>query len=379
MPRLPPVTNTRLPRRSNPKAPAPLPSVPAMSSAENAFPQTRFAPPPGATDLLLVRHGESAPLPAAGQYPVIDGHADPELSPEGRVQAGLLADRLQRAGIDAIYTSTLRRTVQTAAPLAERIGVEPIIEPDLREVFLGEWEGGMFRKLEAERSPLTAEVWRSGSWDLVPGGEASDGFARRVRGAIERICSANPGRRVMVVAHGGVIGQVISSATGAAALAFVRCDNASISHLVVHGDLWIVRRFNDTAHLGPTFSATAAQGAAALADLTESEMHPKAMAHVPRAMIRYLIESPRDPRHDQRRLLPRCRSTTATTGSSATWSSWSTGCGSGAGSISSEGDSGRPSPSPPISPIRAGAGQRPGKGFVNSESCCWRDLNRLKM
>jgi probable phosphoglycerate mutase len=223
-----------------------------------AFPQTKFAPPAGATDLLLVRHGESAPLPATGAYPMLDGHADPELSPAGRRQAGLLADRLQRANIDAIYTSTLRRTAETAAPLARRLGLDPIVVPELREVFLGEWEGGMFRKLEAERSPLTARVWRSGRWDDVPGGEAGDAFASRVRGAVERICAANTGRRVLVVSHGGVIGQIIASATDAHALAFVRCDNASISHLVVHGDLWIVRRFNDTAHLGPTFSATAA-------------------------------------------------------------------------------------------------------------------------
>jgi probable phosphoglycerate mutase len=102
------------------------------------------------------------------------------------------------------------------------------------------------------------EVWRSGAWDLIPGAEAGDALAARVRGAIERICSANTGRRVLVVTHAGVVGQIIAAATSAKPLAFVRCDNASISHLVVHGDVWVVRRFNDTAHLGPTFSATAA-------------------------------------------------------------------------------------------------------------------------
>jgi 2,3-bisphosphoglycerate-dependent phosphoglycerate mutase len=223
-----------------------------------AFPQTRFAPPPGATDLLLVRHGESSPLPAAGDFPVLDGHADPELSPTGRRQAELLAGRLERAGIDAIYTSTLRRTIETAAPLAARLGITPVAEPELCEVFLGEWEGGMFRKLEAERSPLTARVWREGSWDLVPGSEGDDAFGRRVHDAVTRIAEAHPGQRVMVVVHGGVIGQVLATATAAHPLAFVRCDNASISHVVVHGDHWIVRRFNDTAHLGPTFTETAA-------------------------------------------------------------------------------------------------------------------------
>src|SRR5947209_18494783 len=108
--------------------------------------QLRFVRPPGAAELLLVRHGESAPFVAERPFALVDGHADPELAPEGRRQAELLADRLADESIDAIYVTTLQRTVQTAAPLAARLGIEPRVEANLREVHLGEWEGGLFRQ-----------------------------------------------------------------------------------------------------------------------------------------------------------------------------------------------------------------------------------------
>lgn len=56
---------------------------------------------------------------------------------------------------------------------------------------------------------------------------------------------------MVVVVHGGVIGAIMAMATGAENFAFIGADNASISELVVLGDRWLVRRFNDTAHLDP--------------------------------------------------------------------------------------------------------------------------------
>jgi probable phosphoglycerate mutase len=221
------------------------------------FPQSRFRLPAGASDVLLIRHGESASMPADDSYPRnAEGQADPPLSGEGREQAELLAERLAAVGIDAIYVSSLRRTHETAAPLAARLGLTPVVDPDLREIFLGEWEGGTFRRLVAERDPRMRRLWHEGSWDVVPGAETGEAFAGRVRGALERVQAAHPDQRVAVVCHGGVIGQAVSLAAGAAPLAFMQCDNSSVTQLVLHGPLWIVRRFNDTAHLGPAFSAT---------------------------------------------------------------------------------------------------------------------------
>jgi probable phosphoglycerate mutase len=217
--------------------------------------QLRFQRPPGACELLLVRHGESAPARDGEPFPLVDGHGDPELDPVGVGQAAGVADRLQHEAIAAIYVSTLRRTAQTAAPLAARLGIEPKVEPDLREVYLGEWEGGTFRKHVAEGHPAAEQMFAEQRWDVIPGAEPGNAFAARVRGAITRIAAAHRDETVVVVSHGGVIGQIIADATGSRGFAFTGSDNGAISHLVVTDDRWIVRRYNDTAHLGLAFTS----------------------------------------------------------------------------------------------------------------------------
>ncbi len=137
-------------------------STPTEAAEPEEYRQVRFAAPPGSTELLLIRHGESAPARVDHPFPLVDGHSDPELAPEGREQAERAAERLCFAKIDHIYVTTLRRTVQTAAPLAKRLGVEPKVEPGLREVFLGEWEGGLFRKKVAENGDIAQRLWLEG-------------------------------------------------------------------------------------------------------------------------------------------------------------------------------------------------------------------------
>src|SRR5690606_8615999 len=149
----------------------------------------------------------------------------------------------------AIYVTTLRRTVQTAAPLAERLGLELRVEPDLREVYLGDWEGGAFRKHVAEGHPLALRMYAEQRWDVIPGAEPADRFASRVRRAITRIAAAHADQTVVVVSHGGVIGQVLGDAVAARGFAFTGSDNGAISHVVVTPDRWILRCYNDTAHL----------------------------------------------------------------------------------------------------------------------------------
>jgi 2,3-bisphosphoglycerate-dependent phosphoglycerate mutase len=220
-----------------------------VQAEPTAFVQRRYEVPPGATDLLLVRHGASAPYVDGNPFDLVDGHGDPPLSADGVVQADLVSSRLAARGVDAIYVSTLRRTAQTAAPLAARLGLAVRVEADLREVHLGEWEGGVFRKNVADGHPIAAAMQAEERWDVIPGAESSDALANRVCAAIGRIAAAHPGQRVAVVSHGGVIGQALALASGSRPFAFLGAENASISRLVIVGDRWIVRGFNDTAHL----------------------------------------------------------------------------------------------------------------------------------
>lgn len=230
---------------------------PEETAEPKEYRQHRFAPPPGATDILLVRHGESAPAREDRPFALVDGQGDPELAPDGRDQAQQVAERLCNEPIDAVYVTNLRRTRETAQPLLERLGIEPILERDFREVHLGDWENGIFRKHVAEGHPLAVRMGQEERWDVIPGAERSEDFAARIRGAVQRIADTHPDGRVVVFTHGGVIGQVLSLASRSRPFAFLGADNASISQIVVVGDRWIVRRFNDTAHLGPLFSMEA--------------------------------------------------------------------------------------------------------------------------
>jgi 2,3-bisphosphoglycerate-dependent phosphoglycerate mutase len=221
------------------------------------FRQHRFRRPPGACELLLVRHGESAAAIEGQSFPLVDGQGDPPLHPDGEAQAERLADRLVSSGepISAIYVTSLQRTQQTAAPLAAKVGLTPRIEPDLREVGLGDWEDGEFRKRIAEGDPIAVRMFVEQRWDVIPGAEPAAEFAARVRTSINRVAAAHPDETVVVVTHGGVIGQILADASGSRGFAFTGADNASISHLVVAGERWIIRRYNDTTHLSPTFSS----------------------------------------------------------------------------------------------------------------------------
>ena len=218
------------------------------------FRQFRFERPPGATELLLVRHGETVPARADRPFPLVDGHGDPELTDEGHEQARRVAARLAIEEVDAIYVSNLRRTSQTAAPLVERVGIEPIVERDFREVHLGEWEGGEFRQRVADLDPIAVKMFEEQRWDVIPGAEPAADFAARVRGAVERVAAAHPDQRVAVFTHGGVVGQILADASQSRPFAFTGTDNGAIAHLVVSNGNWLIRRFNDTAHLDPRFT-----------------------------------------------------------------------------------------------------------------------------
>ena len=151
------------------------------------------------TELLLVRHGETD----WNRERRFQGHADPPLNQAGRVQARELAKSLAGEGIDAIYTSDLRRARETAEIVAARVGSDVVALRELREIDVGDWQGLTWPEIE-ERHPDGAARWhRDGhGWD---GGETYDQLRERIVAALRVIAERHPRQRVLVVGHGGTV------------------------------------------------------------------------------------------------------------------------------------------------------------------------------
>jgi 2,3-bisphosphoglycerate-dependent phosphoglycerate mutase len=221
--------------------------------SERSYPQRDYSRPPEAIEILLVRHGASQAAVAGQPFELLEGQADPPLSPEGELQARSVAAFLADKQLDALFITPLCRTAQTAAPLAELTGLQPVVVAELREVHLGELDGGAFRIAVHDGDPRIPEVFEKERWDIIPGAERMEDLSARTRAGIERIVARVPaGATVAAVVHGGVIGDLCRQASGSRAFAFVHADNGSITRLVVFPDgRWSVRSFNEGGHLVP--------------------------------------------------------------------------------------------------------------------------------
>jgi broad specificity phosphatase PhoE len=160
------------------------------------------------TTLLLARHGQSD-WNAERRW---QGHADRPLSERGRLQAEALARRLADVHLDAVYSSDLRRTRETAAVVAETKDLEVLELPELREVDVGSWSG-LTRDEARERFPEAYARWVDGGPGWTDGETYEEMTARVLRG-VWRIARSHQDGRVLVVSHGGPIRAVHASALG---------------------------------------------------------------------------------------------------------------------------------------------------------------------
>jgi broad specificity phosphatase PhoE len=162
------------------------------------------------TSLLLIRHAETS-WNAAGRW---QGHGDPPLSERGVAQANALAQELAREAIDVIVSSDLRRAAETAAMLGRARGLEPLLNPRLRELDLGNWEG-LTRDQIASSAGDVLRRFDAGDLDVRPGdGESLREIEQRARSAVCELVDAYPDRRLAVVTHLGVIRTLLGESWG---------------------------------------------------------------------------------------------------------------------------------------------------------------------
>jgi probable phosphoglycerate mutase len=210
--------------------------------------QRALTAPPGASEVILVRHGACDPPAADG---LISGRSDPGLNERGREEAAAAGERLRREPVAAVFASQLRRTTETAAPIAAHLGIEPTRLDDLGEIYLGEWEGHGIHDRGSRGDPELARVFAEQRWDLIPGAEDLDGFGARVRRGVEAVAdAAGDGTVAVAVTHSAVIAEFLRQITAAEPFAFLHNTNGSLSRVIRMPDgHWILAGFNDTEHV----------------------------------------------------------------------------------------------------------------------------------
>ncbi len=199
------------------------------------------------TRIILIRHGETA-WNLEGR---IQGHLQISLNERGLRQAEATAGALEDERVDAIYSSDLIRASCTAAAVARVIGLPMLMDPRLREWNLGVLSGLSKAECE-EQHPDAYRIYRERDVaPAIPGGESIRARYRRVTGCISEIAARNPGGQVVVVSHGGPLGDCYRHATATDISKKLPVDlfNTAINRIQISDAGWSILSWGDIGHL----------------------------------------------------------------------------------------------------------------------------------
>ena len=164
------------------------------------------------TRLWLVRHGETD-WNIEGRWQGQAPHAPP-LNAAGHTQSESLAEQLNSHIFDTLYSSDLLRAIQTAEIVGARLDLRVQVEPRLREINQGEWEG----MLGSDIARLYPAQWAARERDPLnahpPGGESVVEVAARAWAAAADIARRHLGGAALVVSHGLLLATLICRARG---------------------------------------------------------------------------------------------------------------------------------------------------------------------
>jgi broad specificity phosphatase PhoE len=163
----------------------------------------------GKTLVYLVRHGETT-WNAEHRF---QGHLDVELSRKGLAQAEAVANWLatQPVHFAALFSSDLKRAVQTAQIIGKRVGLIPQLYRGLRELHGGEWQGLLRAEIEA-RFPGKLDLWDEQLDSFtVPGGESLPAVQRRIYATYEKIVADHTGEAIIIVSHGAALTTLLAA------------------------------------------------------------------------------------------------------------------------------------------------------------------------
>lgn len=223
--------------------------VPELERVDQSW-SPRYNRRVAATDIYLIRHGETE-WNRAGRW---CGVSDPPLTETGRFQARALAEWIRHLPVRAVYASPLSRARDTAAPLADALGVDLRLRRSLVERDFGEWEGLHTDEIRSRWPEPLRLLQEDPSRHSAPGGESCDRVVRRARRALGAIARVHPGEAVAVIGHQSVWRIVLAPLLGLPLRDYYRgleLGNSSVSLVRVEpGGLRVIWH-NRLSHLGP--------------------------------------------------------------------------------------------------------------------------------
>ena len=200
------------------------------------------------TQLLFIRHGETD----WNRQQRFQGQIDVPLNDTGRAQAQRLKQRLSAEAFDVLISSDLNRAQQTAAPLAQALGLQPQLVPGLREQHFGAWEGLDVPTIKARHGALWPQwLQQDGDFALAGGGESLRQFHARVLATVRQLVVQHAGRRLALVTHGGVLDMLWRSAQNLPITGLRNCEipNTGLNHLRWVGERLLIDSWGDADHL----------------------------------------------------------------------------------------------------------------------------------
>jgi len=199
--------------------------------------------------IILIRHGETE----WNRLHRFQGRSDIPLNDNGRMQAQALAQALQNEDIAIIYTSPLKRAVDTAHHILKfHTSVTLITEPGLLEMDLGDFEGMEGKHWAASFPDFRAQWEKSPASLSMPGGESLAEVQNRSVETLKRISdNVRSGSTIVVCSHNFVIGSLLCFVAGIALDRFreMRQDTASLNVVFTDGLVWRIGTVNDCRHL----------------------------------------------------------------------------------------------------------------------------------
>lgn len=195
--------------------------------------------------VIFIRPGETD-WNRAGRW---QGWVASPLNAHGRAQAAALSRFVRHIGVSALYTSDLRRALQTATPLAEALGFAPIPDARLRERSVGLWQGLTLQEMRDWYPDDFAALLADREHFRIPGGESREDVRQRMREAFADIVAQDAGETIAILSHTAAIKLLLEDVLSGISGDSLEIGNTSATTIRLAEAGWVLVAADDLTHL----------------------------------------------------------------------------------------------------------------------------------